>query len=613
MPTRATPAEQTRAEGEQYDMETRQYGVKEVLRLMLPLATPHKRPIAAAMVLIVFAAACMAAMPLIGKVFIDWVLPAGSVPLALLMAGGFILIGLIRVNAWYWGNYILLFVGEAVVFAMRQRGFRHVQRLCLRFHSKYPSGFLYNRMFEQAINRMGVFFRMALTNIIVWIVGLALSLVICVMLSWLMTAVIVVGAAGYVLAARKLGPRIRRRTQTATNAHNWIAGFILDRMRGTKTIQAYSMEDRVQEEFDEKVWPMQKQWIAAQREMMKLRLLTEGIGFTVNATVWVVGAVAAFKLDMRVGTIVAFVTYQTQLTHIVNMLTNMWGQFASARAGFDLYQTVMDTDSTVVDRPTRDLPEPLHGRLRFENVTFAYEEEPVLRGLDLTIDPGHTVALVGRSGAGKTTLANLLLRFYDPNEGRILLDGIDIRELPLRKYRALYGVVLQEPFLFDDSIANNLRSARPQADETQMRQALADALALEFVEALPHGIDTAVGEGGSRLSGGQRQRIAIARCMLLDPKFLLLDEATSALDNETERDVQAALNKLFEDRTAFVIAHRLSTIRRASRILVFDGGQVGQDGEFDELVARKGLFRYLYSIATSTSSRDTKIDEAGFA
>ncbi|MFW6133157.1 MAG: ABC transporter ATP-binding protein, partial [Planctomycetota bacterium] len=362
-----------------------------------------------------------------------------------------------------------------------------------------------------------------------------------------------------------------------------------------------------------KVWPMQRQWIAAQREMLQLRLLTQGIGFAVTATVWVVGSVSVLKLDLAIGTLIAFVAYQTQLTNIVNMLTNMWGQFASARAGFDLYHTIMDTHSTVTDRPSRDIPDQLRGELRFENVTFAYDETPVLNGLNLTVPAGQTVALVGRSGSGKTTLANLLLRFYDPDEGRITLDGVDIRELPLRRYRGLYGVVLQEPFLFDDSIANNLRCARPDADEEQLRRALRDARALDFVEALPDGLRARVGEAGASLSGGQRQRISIARCMLLDARFLLLDEATSALDNETERVVQSALDNLFRERTAFVIAHRLSTIRRVHRILVFDDGRLVQDGGFDDLLAREGLFRHLYSIATSTSTRDVKLDEAGFA
>jgi ABC-type multidrug transport system fused ATPase/permease subunit len=223
------------------------------------------------------------------------------------------------------------------------------------------------------------------------------------------------------------------------------------------------------------------------------------------------------------------------------------------------------------------------------------------------------VALVGRSGGGKSTIANLLMRFYDPNEGQVLLDGIDVRQLPLRSYRRLFGTVLQDPFLFDDTIRENLRCAKPDATDDDIREVLRKAKALEFVEAYPDGLDHRVGEGGHGLSGGQRQRISIARCMLMEPRFLLLDEATSALDNETEAIIQNALESLFENKTVFVIAHRLSTIRRSDRILVVEQGRIVEDGTFDGLLARDGLFRHLYSIATSTSTLQMKIDEAGFA
>jgi ATP-binding cassette subfamily B protein len=205
------------------------------------------------------------------------------------------------------------------------------------------------------------------------------------------------------------------------------------------------------------------------------------------------------------------------------------------------------------------------------------------------------------------------MRFYDPNTGAVRLDGKDIRELPLREYRSLFGVVLQEAFLFDDTIAANLRCGKPDATGQEVRQALVQAQALEFVERLSGGLDYRVGEAGANLSGGQRQRLAIARCMLCRPRFLVLDEATSALDNESERLVQKALEALFRERTAFIIAHRLSTIRRVDRILVLDEGRLVEDGDFGALVDAGGLFSHLHAIATSTSERRIKLSEAGFA
>lgn len=226
---------------------------------------------------------------------------------------------------------------------------------------------------------------------------------------------------------------------------------------------------------------------------------------------------------------------------------------------------------------------------------------------------GEKVALVGRSGAGKTTITSLFLCFYDPDKGRITFDGIDIRTLPLRPYRSSYGVVLQDPFLFDDTIEENLRCIDPQASAGKIREALRRARALDFVENFTDGLRHRVGEGGSKLSGGQRQRLAIARCMLLEPSVLILDEATSALDNEAESQIKQSLDALFEGHTVFVVAHRLSTIRDAHRILVFDQGRLEEEGTFEQLLDKKGLFRHLHDVATSPVSVQTKLKEAGFA
>ena len=594
-------------------MEVRHYSLREVLQRMRSLAAPHRWRLLGALVLMLITAAAVATMPLLPKIIIDEAIVKRSSVIVFVAAGGFLAIGLLRMVAYYFASVILLWVGEDVVFRMRQQGFRHLQRLCLRFHSKYPSGLLYNRVFENAICQIGTFFRTIFTSLAVWSFGLVFALGWCLYLSPPMTAVVLVGAVGYVIAGRRLSPRIHRRARKAMESHNWIAGYILDRLRGTKTIQAFSMEDQVQQDFDSRVWPRQVKWIVAQREVLRLQLWSEGLSYLIAGAIWVMGAHAVLGWGMQLGTLVAFIGYQSQLTSLVAAVTSVYGQSAIARAGFDLYHTVLDTQSTVVDRPDRALPERIRGDLEFRNVTFIYTDRPALRDVSFEVPMGQTVALVGRSGGGKTTVANLLLRFYDPNSGQVLLDGRDIRDLPLRPYRALFGVVLQEPFLFNDTIETNLRCAKPDAAEAGLLEALEKAQALDFVREFPEGLRHRVGEGGGDLSGGQRQRISIARCMLLDPKFLMLDEATSALDNETELLIQKALNALFENRSAFVIAHRLSTIRRADRILVVEQGRIEEDGTFEELLEQGGLFYYLYSIATSTSTRHFKLEEAGFA
>ncbi len=610
MPSRKRSAE---LPPEQPPMELRHYTLREIARRMKPMVAPHRRRLILAVSMVGVAAACVSLMPLLPKIIIDYAIPQRSIRLAAVVAGTFLGVALVRMASYYLATLTLLWVGEDVVFKMRQAGFRHLQRLCLRFHSRYPSGFLYNRVFEQAICQIGVFLRTIFSTLMIHGLGLVFSIIACMVLNPPMTGLILVGAVGYVFVSRRLSPRIHRRALEAHDSHNRIAGFILDRIRGTKTIQAFSMEDRVDRDFDETVWPMQVRWIYAQKEVLRLQLFTEGLTYLITSGVLVTGAYMIVGWEMKLGTLVAFMGYQAQFTGIIASLANIYGQSAIARAGFDQFQTVLETQSTVTDSAAKPMPARITGELAFHHVSFAYDRKPVLQDVDFAAPPGQVVALVGRSGGGKTTLTNLMLRFYDVDAGAITLDGGDIRELPLREYRALFGVVLQDPFLFDDTIEMNLRCARPDANADEIIEALERAQAMDFVREFPDGLNHRVGEGGAQLSGGQRQRLSIARCMLLQPKFLILDEATSALDNETERSIQRALEELFRDRTAFVIAHRLSTVRRADRILVIEDGGVVEDGNFQELLELGGSFARLHSIATSTSTRSLKLEEAGFA
>jgi subfamily B ATP-binding cassette protein MsbA len=360
--------------------------------------------------------------------------------------------------------------------------------------------------------------------------------------------------------------------------------------------------------------PAMHKWLVSVLESMKFHFATEGLSYLITASVLVGGAVLAVRNEGQfpLGTLVAFIGYQATLIGMISAITNMYGQIMGARTAFDQLFSVLDTKSTVVDRPGAVMPKEIQPRLDFRDVTFCYGEIPVLRNMNLAIPAGKTTALVGRSGSGKSTLANLMMRFYDPVNGAVLLDGHDIRDLPLREYRALFGVVLQDPFLFDTTIEDNMRAVRPDVSEAELIEVLRQAGAWTFIEAFPEKLRHRVGEGGSQLSGGQRQRLALARCLLTRSRVVILDEATSALDAESERLVQQGLDVLCRDRTVVVIAHRLSTIRHADRIVVMDQGQAVEQGTFDELLALGGHFAHLHAIATSTSTQRIKIEEAGF-
>ena len=574
---------------------------------------PFRRSMLLSGVLVSIVGLAVAIMPMYPKVIIDTAIPRRDIRLILIVSAVFLACQFLRMLLWYWSMGRILWIKESVLFALRLNSFQCLQRLCLRFHNKYPSGFLYEQVFGRSINGIGMLLVSIFNQLTVYLASMVFSLAFCLSLSPPMTLLIIIGAIGYVVTARKLSPTIHALTNESINRSNIVAQYIMDKLRGTKTIQAFALEEHVVDAFHERIWKLQKVSYQADRQVQKLSFVTEGLGYLINVVVMVAGAYAILGNRIPIGTLVAFIGYEGMLIGLISAMVNMYGQFSVARAGFDQVFTVLDTQSTVIDKPGAVMPKAVSGQLEFRNVTFSYDHNPVLRGVNVVIPAGQTVALVGRSGAGKTTIANLLLRFYEPDSGAILLDGRDIRDLPLREYRSLYSVVLQDPYLFDESIANNLRCVRPDATDDDIREALQKARALEFVQAFPDGIHHRAGEGGEQLSGGQRQRIAIARCLIDRSQFMILDESTSALDVETETYIQQALKILFKDRTVFIIAHRLSTIRQADRILVFDDGRQVEDGTFENLLAQHGLFHHLHTIATSTSSQNIKLSDAGFA
>lgn len=575
-----------------------QHSLTELGKRFWPFLRPHRWRLLIGCGLIAVAGAAYGIMPLFSKYLIDRAIPDRSLTLAALIGGLFVGSQMLRMNVWYLAMILILHTQEKINFALRSQSFGHLQRLSLRFHSQHPSGYLYESVFGTAIRVVAGCMQTLFKQLSLYIAALFFSLACCLWLSVPMTGVVLLGSCGYVLIAHLLRQRIYDRNREAYQANMQITDFIVDRLRGTKTIQTLTLEDRVQGDFQHRLWPAQMKSLAATKERFRLSQLTEGCGYFVTASIMVAGAYSIFEWDLTIGELVAFMGYQTTFVTIVATLTNVYGDFAGARAGMDQLFTILDTPSTVVDKHDAAVPERIRGDLTFDKVDFGYEpDRPVLRGLDLHVPMGQTVALVGPSGGGKTTIANLLLRFYDPDRGRVLLDGHDIRDLPLRGYRALFSVVLQDPYFFNESVADNLRFARPDATDEELVTALKRARAWEFVSELPDGLEAKIGESGGSLSGGQRQRLAIARCLLLQSRFVILDEPTSALDVESEKMVQQAFDELFAERTVFIIAHRLSTIRRADRILVLDEGQVVQDGPFTDLVAKPGPFRRLYEIA----------------
>jgi subfamily B ATP-binding cassette protein MsbA len=411
--------------------------------------------------------------------------------------------------------------------------------------------------------------------------------------------VCVTGAPIIIYPLAKLGRRLRgttRRSQEALEHLSHVAG---ESFTGHRIVKAFGAEGREAEKFRDASQQLYRTNIRVTRVVALLPPVMELLGAFAIAGALVYGSQQIAAGRLTAGEFFGFVATLFLMYGPIKKLSRVNASIQQAIAGAERIFEVLDRHTEVVERAGATTMMPFRRVIEFRDVAFAYDDaqaRPILRGVTFTVQAGQVIALVGRSGAGKTTLVNLIPRFYDVTGGAILIDGVDIRDVTLPSLRAQVGIVTQETILFDDSVAANIAYGRPSATRAEIEQAARAAHAHEFITALAAGYDSTIGERGQRLSGGQRQRLAIARALLKDSPILVLDEATSSLDTESEMLVQGALANLLKNRTSFVIAHRLSTIRRADAIIVMDRGRVVEVGRHDELLARGSLYARLYEL-----------------
>jgi ABC-type multidrug transport system fused ATPase/permease subunit len=492
-------------------------------------------------------------------------------------------------------RYLLGWVGQRVLADLRGRVFRHLQRLSKGYHDKNIVGITVSRVINDVaeINELLSQGLITLIGDVIILVGIMAVMFVLDPTLALLTFVVLPLMVGVTLWFSRLARQAFRETRSKVAA---VVGDLAEDIAAIRVIQAFAQERETQRRFSQVNKENREAYIRAISLSFVFLPAIEFLGMLATVIVLLVGGMRVIQDITTIGVLVAFMTYVTRFFQPVQELSRLFTTWQSAMAAGEQVLRLLDTQPDVQDHPQAvELP-AIKGRIEFKDVSFRYrpDDDLVLEGINLDIKPGQTAALVGPTGAGKTTIANLTARFYDVSEGAVLLDGIDVREATQESLHRQIAIVTQDPFLFSRSIADNIRFGRPEADMDKVQEAARQANAHEFIVALPEGYETRILEGGVNLSVGQRQLISIARAILADPRILILDEATANIDTVSEVLIQKALGKLLKGRTAVVIAHRLSTIRNADRIYVIDQGRIAEQGSHQELLESGGLYKELY-------------------
>jgi subfamily B ATP-binding cassette protein MsbA len=496
----------------------------------------------------------------------------------------------------YYRGYWAGLARHRMIFDLRYDLFQHIQGMSHSFFDERRSGAIVSRFISDIGNAQS-FVGSALTN--VWMDAVALGFVVWILfvLEPRLALVALAVMPFYVGLVRYFGPRIKAATLEVQELVEDFSGDLQEKIAAAAVVKAFGREELEAQRFYSSTRRLQD---VAVRDVALLSANQAASAFLTGiAPLMVVFAASTMVLDhsLTVGTMIAVYAYLSSLYLPLQRFSELSGTVSGSVASMERIFEFFDIQPQVVDAPEAYVLERAVGRVTFDAVTFRYPTRdlaPVLDGVSFDVAPGETIAIVGRSGAGKTTLASLIPRFYDASEGSVRIDDIDVRDLALESLRRQIGIVAQDPILFSCSVQENLLYGRPDATQDEIIAAAVAAHAQEFIEELPDGYLTVVGERGLRLSGGQRQRVALARTFLKDPPILILDEATAALDSESENLIHDALRRLMHGRTTFIIAHRLSTVLSADRILVMDRGRIADSGRHADLLARGGIYRRLY-------------------